>query len=770
MITSEHEQKKGDVVLLLLLLFAVLTLPLSVKDSGWVPEANRLIYVTLWSALVGMLVARSRLPAWVAWVFALALGVEYSIQFAGKLLPSGGVVLSDLGHAVNWLWSLVAGRSPGGGLPFFRSVSHVAAQVGSMVDNVTLWVTATQEGGASEDNTVLWFGVSLVIWLLTWNASFELHRRKRTFVALLPLGIGLLSNVSFTDIGMDYLYYYMAATLLTLVWANIGRMESFWARLGLDFSPELKRDAALAGFLLSSTVFVIALIMPYRTYNRAVFYFWDRLGPKFEAFYEQLDRAFSGRNPVPEPTPGPRDLAAHTITSGSVPNTDIVLYVTTSDPPPPTEDEAEMMGYDRFEAQALVPQHYWRERTYDVYTGHGWDSSERDSGEFSGNGFWQQPNYSHVVLTQTFEIADPSWGLAYAVNEPVTLDRDYQVLARGEGDFAALSVDSDTYTVVSWVADATVEELQSAEGEYPDWIGERYLSLPKIPDRVVRTAEEIVRQAGAVTRYEKARAIEASIREFAYDLDLEPPPLDADVVDYFLFDAQRGYCDYSATAMVVMLRSLGVAARYASGFGMGVYDQAQGHWVVIGDNAHAWAEVYFPGRGWIEFEPTPIQRVFLRAESRVGSAAPVPALEPEEARQRIPAVVLWGAGLLMVVLFAIVWPPRWFRRSRHDYRWVVCGVYDKLVRRARWLGLEPEGGQTPREYLAGLASEMERRAEFSRGAGEDIASIQRAYQVARYSDREMSAEDSHRTVAAWLRLRGKLFRLIFVRAPRRSEI
>ena len=76
-----------------------------------------------------------------------------------------------------------------------------------------------------------------------------------------------------------------------------------------------------------------------------------------------------------------------------------------------------------------------------------------------------------------------------------------------------------------------------------------------------RLARDVVEEAGAETRYEMARAIEAHIRQFDYDLDLEPPPLDTDFVDYFLFTAQRGYCDYSATAMVVMLRSLGVAAR-----------------------------------------------------------------------------------------------------------------------------------------------------------------------------------------------------------------
>jgi hypothetical protein len=351
----------------------------------------------------------------------------------------------------------------------------------------------------------------------------------------------------------------------------------------------------------------------------------------------------------------------------------------------------------------------------------------------------------------------------FAINEMQSAASDYEVIVQGEGDMAAFRVGGSEYTVVSLAPEPNVDQLLAAEGPYPPWVAERYLALPPIPDRVRETAEQIVREAGATTRYDKAKAIETYIRQLQYDADLEPPPLSADIVEYFLFDAQRGYCDYSATAMVVMLRAVGVAARYASGFGMGTYDYENVGWVVTEENAHAWAEVFFPGLNWVEFEPTPIQRVFNRGYSSsaldLGTA---PAAEEEQGG--LPPLWVWAAGLAFVLLFVILWPPRWFARKRPP-RDLVHRVYDRLVRRARWVGLGPVAGQTPYEFLAGLMTEVARRADDSASCSEDIRTIGAIYQRARYSNSAITARESDRAEAAWRRLRGKLLWMIFTRRP-----
>jgi len=766
--TYRRTTQKSDFFLLVLLLCAGLILPLVIQRTQWVPEANRLVWVTVWSALVGVLLARTKLPDWLSWLVGAAVGLEYSVNFAGKLLPSFRTIVSDVGRALTWVWRLVVYQSVGNPLPFTNSVTHVLTRATAMRDNIATWVAAVQTGQTTDDNTMLWLGVAFCVWVLTWNAGYELFRHRRTFAGLVPLGVGVVANVAFTDIGMPYAQAYMAITLFTLVWSNMRRLETIWSKLGLDFSPEVRRDTLLSGSILATVIVGIGLLVPYVTYNDAVWFFWNRAGPRLEAFYKNLDKAFAGRNPVPTPTPGSQGigLGAHALGGSPSLSSRPLVSVKVSDPAPLPEEEMRIMQQAGVVSTEAIKR-YWRERTYDVYTGHGWDSSERDSERHNKEESWKQISYPYTVVTQTYTLIDPTLSLALAVNEPFTFDRDYTVLTRGEGDLVALNVTGESYTVVSRVADATIEELRAAEAPYPDWVQERYLALPPIPARVRQAAEDVVREANAVTRYDKARAIEAYIRKFKYDLDLEPPPLDADVVDYYLFDVQRGYCDYSATAMVVMLRSVGVAARYASGYAMGSFDHNQGQWVVTEDNAHAWPEVYFPGFEWIEFEPTTSQSIFTQPLTR-SFGNPLPLSDQEEPNPSgLPWFWLGAAGLFLVLVFVIVWPPRWFRRKIAP-RQQVWQVYGRLLRRARWIGVSPFGGQTSEEYLGALVGEIERRLGYASASVRDIRFIGQLYQRARYSQSDITTDEGRRAEGAWKRLRGLLFGLALRRPPRRA--
>ena len=772
-------QAKVDWVLYGLLLIAVLCLPMVIQDTHWFPEAQRLLGGALLGAALGVLVAHSPLPGWLAWALAVGLGLEYSVQFTTKLLPSLALVLGDLAQYVSWSWDLLVRRTVGV-LPASRSLEHSIAQFHNTVASFGQWTAALQIGGESKDITALKLGVALLVWLLCWNAAYQLIRKKSAFAALLPIGVAIVGNVSYTDIGMSYVHVFLAVTLLALVRANISRLEAIWGRLNLDFSPELRRDTTVAGGGAAVLILVVALLMPYMTYNKAVWLFWDRYGPSFKSFYEQLDRAFAGRNPVPEPTPGgPGGIDGHSLRTTGTLGEDVVLIVETSDPIPPPDEELEMiLDVEGINQDMLVPRHYWRQRTYDLYTGHGWESSNREDQVLGAGQAWRAASYPYSVLTQTFRMIRSPIGstsvLGYAVNEPVRVESDYRVYTRGESDMAAFSLgplDSaePSYTVISWVPDVYEDSLQSASGEYPEWVSERYLQLPDtLPDRVKESAAQIVREAGATTRHEMAAAIERSIRALEYDLDLEPPPLDADVVDYFLFDAKRGYCDYSATAMAVMLRSVGVAARYASGYHMGSYDYNESGWVVRESNAHAWTEVYYPGLGWIEYEPTPSQRVFYRPPSPSSYEGLLGARTALQATgQRVPLWV-WAAGLGIILLFVVVWPPRWIRRRRRSPRERVWSTYASLVRRARWAGLGPVPGQTPHEYLSALARHVGAVNSDGSQATEDIALIERVYLRARYSLLDVTDEEGDRVEGAWRRLRGALTRLIFAGSRRRG--
>ncbi len=145
--------------------------------------------------------------------------------------------------------------------------------------------------------------------------------------------------------------------------------------------------------------------------------------------------------------------------------------------------------------------------------------------------------------------------------------------------------------------------VREAGSDYPVSVSNTYLQFPPLDPRIPELARQIT--ARADTPYDKARAIESYLRShYGYTLDLTGPP-QSDPLAYFLFQKRAGHCEYFATAMTVMLRSLGIPARYINGFLTGEYNDVGSDFVVRASDAHSWVEVYFPSFGWLTFDPTP---------------------------------------------------------------------------------------------------------------------------------------------------------------------
>jgi transglutaminase-like putative cysteine protease len=160
------------------------------------------------------------------------------------------------------------------------------------------------------------------------------------------------------------------------------------------------------------------------------------------------------------------------------------------------------------------------------------------------------------------------------------------------------------YEGLALVPEIPPEELRRATGPYPPKILQTYLQLPDALDpRIPRLARNITQRAA--TPFDKAADIEMYLRtRFGYTLT-QPDPLPADPLAHFLFKRQAGHCEYFATAMTVMVRSLGIPARYINGFLLGEYNDVADSYIIRGSDAHSWVEVYFPQYGWIAFDPTP---------------------------------------------------------------------------------------------------------------------------------------------------------------------
>jgi transglutaminase-like putative cysteine protease len=146
-------------------------------------------------------------------------------------------------------------------------------------------------------------------------------------------------------------------------------------------------------------------------------------------------------------------------------------------------------------------------------------------------------------------------------------------------------------------------KLRAAGTDYPADLKRTYLQLPSLDPRIAPLAEQITAQRP--TPYDKAVAMESYLRSrYAYTLDLKGKPGN-DPLAHFLFETRAGHCEYFASSMTVMLRTLGIPAREVNGFLPGEYNDLGGDYVVRASDAHSWVEVFFPGNGWVTFDPTP---------------------------------------------------------------------------------------------------------------------------------------------------------------------
>jgi transglutaminase-like putative cysteine protease len=238
---------------------------------------------------------------------------------------------------------------------------------------------------------------------------------------------------------------------------------------------------------------------------------------------------------------------------------------------------------------------YWRTGAYAEYTGDGWE----DGGT---NGLGAGRTDDGRRMTQTVELEQSATALP-AAWQPYDVDIDADVRAERLGLVAEDPVPAGTeYTVYSYRKDPSPSTLRAAGDGYRDEV-KRYTRLPEsTPERVESFTSRLT--ADDETNYDRARTIERWLEEnHGYSLNASHDT-SGDVADEFIFEMDRGYCEYFATAMTVMLRSQDVPARYVVGYSQGE-PVGENRYQVRGMNAHAWVEVYFEGVGWVKFDPTP---------------------------------------------------------------------------------------------------------------------------------------------------------------------
>jgi len=473
-----------------------------------------------------------------------------------------------------------------------------------------------------------------LFWILSVHAAYTVVRYGQPWQAIFPAGIALFLIHSF-DAFIPRRAWYLAIYLffaLVLV-ARLTYLQRFssWQKSRTSLPPHLSLDF-IRTTIIATAILVIfswtapALAESFPSAERVL----ERIKQPYIALRDRFDNAFASlRSSVGIVTTFYGDSVF--LGRGNALSDQQIMQVGVP---------VDLPSNVRL---------YWRARSYDTYQNGQWISSIVNASPFDpeADNLIHEATEARYPAVFEFSTALPL-STIYTPSQPNWISRPSIVNGENQsGEFIDLSgiraepgiIAGETYIVQASPPNVTISQLRNAGTEYPEWIRERYLQLPEtITDRTRAKALEIA--AGLDNPYDITSAVTNWLRSnITYSETIPALPDQQDLVDWFLFDLKQGFCNYYATAEVVMLRSLGIPARWVVGYAQGE-EQVEPRYVVRQRDAHAWPEVYFPGVGWVEFEPTASQPIIARLVGEIDPNDPnlgslsgdVPTLE-EELRQ-----------------------------------------------------------------------------------------------------------------------------------------
>lgn len=697
--------------------------PLSLQQAEWVVTQEHFTWLVLSAVLLAIIVGN------------------------GKMATRRAMIVGGLAGTIAIVLATAFASGEG---PFRERVVHLAV-------NVNNWITQVLAGEAATDPNVFVLFLGATVWTSAYVGTFALSRSLRPWDAILFMGFCLVVNVSMalTNLIADLVVFSLSALVL-LVRLHIVALQERWDRNNIVPSGEMDWRLLRGGLTWTMVLVIMSLVTP-RVGAAEVL---NRAYSVFETPYHSVEaewqRFFAGVS-------GPSRLRGVSFTDairlGQSPNL----------------ADRVVMTVDAQQGR------FWKAISYDFYTGNGWRTTETDKVD----------KVSPAVLGRekfdaTFEMLVPQQNLLFGASEPVRAsvphqfqtgaDRSYSIALRAVRGGQA----SAKYTVTSYVSVADKAALRRASNIYPDYIRQKYLQLPStLPQRVRDLAHKVAGEQS--DPYDKAEVVESFLRTtYRYAPTVRAPPPGRDPVDYFLFDLKEDFCEYFASAMVVMLRELGVPARVVEGYTAGTLDPTTGKFVVKELDAHAWVEVYFPLYGWIEFEPTPSQAPIFRVDSEaIGGGSPgggddnqdgtllgredrdipndneivegqgfgesvVSAVQNFDPR---PLAALIGALLLLLLLAFARFQLRFRGQPSVDSAWGKARLL------ASYAGFAADPSQTTYEYATMLGEAVPE-------AKSPIQDIAEARVHDRYTPAGATEEDVERAVSGWRRLARTLVGLL----------
>jgi transglutaminase-like putative cysteine protease len=638
-------------------------------------------------------------------------------------------------------------------------------------------------GTRSTESSIFLLIMGAIVWGAGLFCAIAIFRRHRPLPAIALSGALLMLNVLLT-VREQYLHLlvFAAAALLLVVRLNLREQADGWRLRGTRNVGEISASFMRGGAVLVGAAVIASSILATNASSAPLARAWSTWDDDLLNFGYTINRWLGG---VTGSARGPNVLftPSQTIRDFWQSSSEEVFTATISD----------NVG------------RRWRGATYDSFDGRSWQQLDRQAKLVAAGDMFLAGTREAVARAGREEISVEVMPIDYggdvfvAPAQPLDVSQPTEITTRGaDGAFVSGSLTYGidpgvSYTVHSLVraeGSLTASQLAAAGTEYPSWVGPyRDVRPGSISDAVYETADQIVESlpSGQRDPYHIALAIQEylySEGNFTYSTDLRGECGGENLLDCFM-RIKKGYCEYFATAMAMMLRAQDIPARYVLGYLPG-QQQEDGTWRVTRGAAHAWVEVYFPNYGWVEFDPTPGNTENGQAPTRLPIGEPLPVgspvpgspnpqptddlencrlgqpkcLDPEPGAGGGPTASPGGGppstvlvvGLMALLVAALVAWLAWRRIPLTQPELAYSGI----TRLASRLGYAPRPSQTTYEYAAHLA-------DLVPAARPDLELLATAKVEAVYGRRLAGSALLQRIAAAYRHARTGLLRLVFKR-------
>lgn len=558
-----------------LLVFLMVPVVGSLQTADWVDEMPSLVATSLCGLILGWVIAKSPLPGWAGATLGLLSGAVTTLLLVLRTLLLAGTGKED-GWGARWS-------------EFWLRLED--------------WWSALLAKDFSADPlpfvVLLVFSVFIVAYVTVWSTA----RWKNPWTAVLPGGFVLLTNISYLPGQPSFaVVVFVVASVLLVTRLQYTRAVERWGHQRVRPPEFMSVEVLVVASIVAGVLVLAAWTVPTANNWSPVAHAWGTIISPIADRLEGSGGVFVGisaKKAVPVHTLGPTLPLQGPVTLDGNP-----IFLVTAP-----------------EVMTL------RGAVYDQYTGAGWKLSrvsakpldltieQAEQGTEASRALVRRPVKMKVAVVGE---GGPQRRLL-APGDPLATDQAGRILGAPGAQAAAIAPDKDAkpggeYTTVGTVSAAAVNSLQDAGTAYPDEIFRIYTQLPPgTPPEIAALTQQVI--GTVATPYEAVRRVESYLRvTYTYTLQPARPAPRRDAVAFFLFDEKAGYFDHFASAMAVMLRSIGIPTRLAAGFVLDSadFDSTDKVYSVSEQLAWTWPEIYFPNLGWVEFNPTPSRGVVAR--------------------------------------------------------------------------------------------------------------------------------------------------------------